>query len=103
MPLTHQAVQACHASLASGRDLIKCQEPYLVLCTITTKQELIALSVTLSKAGIAHRVFQEEDMGGRPTALATEAITQAQRKHFRSLPLYCVADRVTEEHAEQVA
>jgi hypothetical protein len=93
MPLTHQAVQACHAAIASGRDLIKCEEPYLVLCAIPTKNELVALSVMLTKAGIAHRVFREEDMGGRPTALATEALTQEQRKHLRHLQLYCVAER----------
>lgn len=104
MPLTHQAVQACHASVAAGRDLIRCQEPYLVLVTIPTKNELIALSAKLSKDGIAHRVFREDDMGGRPTALATQAIVQKQRKNLRHLPLYCAVssesvERRLEEHS----
>lgn len=88
MPISHQAVQACHAAVAAGRDLIRCPEPYLILVTIPTRHELVALSANLSKAGVAHRVFCEEDMGGRPTALATEPITQRQRKHLRHLPLY---------------
>ena len=88
MPLHHQAVQACHASVAAGRDLIRCQEPYLILVTIPSQHDLVALSVRLTKAGIAHRVFNEEDMGGRATSLATGPILQNQRKHLRHLPLY---------------
>lgn len=88
MPLPHQAVQACHASVAAGRDLVRCNEPYLILVTVPDRHALIDLSVKLSKADIAHRVFREEDMGGRPTALATRPITQKERKHFRALPLY---------------
>ncbi len=83
-----KAVQACHASIAAGRDLVRCDEPYLVLVTIPTQHDLVALSVRLTKTGIAHRVFREEDLGGRPTALATEPIVQGQRKHLRELPLY---------------
>lgn len=72
----------------AGRDLIRCKDPYLILVTIPTKQDLIALSCDLTRAGIDHRVFHEDDMGGRPTALATRAIVQKERKHLRHLPLY---------------
>ncbi len=99
MPLQHQAVQACHASVAAGRDLIRCQEPYLILVTIPTQHELIALSVRLKQTGVEHRVFCEEDMGGRPTALATGPITQKDRKHLRHLPLYCAGSSVKERVA----
>lgn len=94
---SHQAVQACHAGIAAGRDLIRCSEPYLVLLTVPTQSDLVALSVRLNKADVKHRVFHEEDLGGRPTALATEAIeqivgnriTSPKRKLFRELKMYC--------------
>lgn len=88
MPLSHQAVQSCHAAVAAGRDLIRCQSPYLILVTVKTKADLIALSCDLSSAGIAHRVFHEDDMDGRATALATRPIVQSERRHLRHLPLF---------------
>lgn len=89
MPASHQAVQACHASVAAGRDLVRCDQPYLILVTVPTQADLVALSCALTGAGVDHRVFHEEDLGGRPTALATRPITQKERKHLRHLPLYC--------------
>lgn len=88
MPIQHQAVQACHASVAAGRDLIRLDSPYLILVTVPTQHDLIELSTRLTKEGIAHRVFCEEDMGGRPTALATIPVSQKQRKLFQKFPLY---------------
>lgn len=99
MPLSHQAVQACHAAVAAGQDLIQIREPYLILLSIPTQFDLIALSCKLTKESISHRVFREEDMGGRPTALATTSLTQEQRKHFRGLPLY----RAEQNRQESVA
>jgi hypothetical protein len=94
MPLSHQWVQACHAAVAAGRDLIRCPQPYLILVTVPAKHDLVALSVRLSRAGIDHRVFHEDDMGGRPTALATRPILQRDRRHFRDLPLAAVPEAV---------
>ena len=88
MPLRHQAVQACHAGIAAGKDLIEVDNPYLVLLTIPTQHELIELSTSLTKAGVAHRVFHEADMGGRATALATGCVTEEQRQLFAGMPLY---------------
>lgn len=103
MPISHQAVQACHASVAAGRDLIRSENPYLVLVTVPTKSDLVLLSTQLSRAGVDHRVFHEEDMGGRPTALATRPLTQKERKHLRHLPLYkCVCSSENgESHLEE--
>lgn len=104
MPTTHQAVQACHASVAAGRDLVRCKDPYLILVTVPDRAALVALSVRLTVAGIAHRVFQEDDMGGRPTALATRPIVQKERRWLRELPLYApVAQRVSNGLEERVA
>jgi hypothetical protein len=74
--------------VAAGRDLVRCEQPILVLATVPAQHDLVALSVRLTGAGVRHRVFTEDDMGGRPTALATEAVLQGQRKHLRDLPLY---------------
>jgi hypothetical protein len=98
IPLAHQAVQACHASVAAGRDLVTCKEPYLVLVTVPDQYALVELSVRLSANGVAHTVFREDDMGGRPTALATGPLTQGDRKYFRELPLYCGSS--SESHAK---
>lgn len=88
MPLEHQSVQACHAAVAAGRDLIRHPDPHLVLVTVPTINELVSLSVKLTDAAVAHRVFVEADMGGRATALATRPLLQQERKHLRQLPLF---------------
>ena len=85
---SQQAVQSCHACIAAGRDLVQCDSPNLVLVTVPDEKALEAISGCLDLAGIRHRVFVEEDLGDRATALATEPIEQSQRKHFRDLPLY---------------
>ena len=90
IPLQHQAVQSTHAGIAAGRDLIRCQNPYLVLLTIPNQSELIRLSCHLTKHEVKHRVFIEDDMGDRPTALATEPIAKddPKRRLFRGLKTY---------------
>ena len=88
MQLAHPAVQACHASVAAGRDLVRSESPHLILTTVPTRQDLVALSCALTAAGVEHRVFTEDDMGGRPTALATRPVLQHERRHLRHLPLY---------------
>lgn len=100
MPLQHQAVQAVHAGIAAGRELIRCDNPYLVLLTIPTQAELVRLSCHLTKHGVAHRVFIEDDMGGRPTALGTEPIGKddPKRRLFRGLKAYRGSSSV-KEHA----
>jgi hypothetical protein len=77
---------------------VRVPEPYLILVTVPTQHDLVALSCHLTAQGIAHRVFQEEDLGGRPTALATRPIAQHERKYFRSLPLYQGVRSSTAEH-----
>ena len=82
--------------MAAGRDLIRIPEPCLILVTVPALPDLVALSVRLSAAGIAHLTFREEDMGERVTALATEPILQKDRKHFRDLPLFKIGNTVRE-------
>jgi peptidyl-tRNA hydrolase len=90
LPLPQQAVQACHAAIQSARDLIQADEihPSLVILTVPNLPALIDLSCRLTNRGIAHRVFQEEDMGGQVTALATEPVEKEQRRIFQKMKLY---------------
>lgn len=82
-------MQACHAGIASARDLIPPEDPHpsLVLLTVKGHGELVDLSCRLTNAGLAHRVFFEEDMGGQATALAAGPVGRAGRRLFRELPL----------------
>lgn len=88
LPLAHQAVQACHAAVAAGRDLVRVDEPHLILVTVPDEDGIISLSQKLYEAGVDHRTFCEADLGDRATALATAPIRQKQRKHLAHLPLY---------------
>lgn len=93
-------MQACHASIAAGRDLITAKCPSLVLVTIPNQSKLIELSTKLTAAGVEHRVFTEDDMGGRPTALATRCIVRlAERRLFARLPLMRGSSSVKEHVA----
>lgn len=90
IPLRHQVVQACHASICVARDkLISDDEehPSLVVLTVPNQAALIETSCKLSNLGITHRTFFEADMDDQPTALATEPITSDQRKAFSNYPL----------------
>lgn len=96
LPPHHQAVQAVHAGIDAGRFLVpeSCEIPYLVLLTVPSQSDLVKLSVHLGKYGVCHRVFVEDDMGGRPTALSTEPIAKEdteKRKLFKGLKAYRVS------------
>lgn len=86
-------MQAVHAGIAAGKDLIKVDSPHLVLLTIPTQHELIELSIRLTKAGVPHRVFHEDDLGGRATALATGCVEEGQRWLFAGMALYTGKER----------
>ena len=88
--MAHQAVQAVHAGIAAARELIRKDElhPNLVLCTVPDRDSLMALSDKLISQRIIHRTFYESDMGGQPTALATQPVDKKHRKAFRDLPLF---------------
>lgn len=88
IPLQHQAVQACHACIAAGREIINIPTPYLVVLTVPDEAALMALSEKLTVNGVQHRVFHEDDMGGRATALATEDLSYRQRDLFLGVKLY---------------
>lgn len=90
LPLAHQAVQAAHAGIASARELIPPNliHPSLVLCTVPSEAELLALRETCFAQGVPVRLFVETDMGEQITALATGPVSKEKRKIFRCLPLF---------------
>ena len=90
LPLRHQVVQACHASISVARDRLISddeQHPSLVVLTVPNQAALIETSCKLSKLGVTHRTFFEADMDGQPTALATEPLEAGRRKVFANYPL----------------
>lgn len=88
IPLQHQAVQACHACIAAGREIISIPTPYLVILTVPDEAALLSLSDKLTANDVQHRVFYEDDMDGRATALATQNISHRQRDLFIGIKLY---------------
>ena len=88
IPLQHQAVQACHACIAAGREIIGIPTPYLVVLTVPDEAALMALSEKLTLNNVKHRIFHEDDMGGRATALATQDLAYRQRDLFIGIKLY---------------
>lgn len=90
LPFPQQTVQACHAAIQAARDLIPGDEihPSLVVLTVPHLPALIDLSCRLTNRGIAHRVFQEDDLDGQVTALATQPLGKDGRKVFQKMPLY---------------
>lgn len=90
LPLAHQAVQAVHAGISAGRELISKEvtNPNLVLLTVPDLPALLALRHRCDAAGIGNRVFVEEDLGYQPTALATEPVNGKARRVFQKLPLF---------------
>lgn len=93
IPLAHQAVQAVHAGICAGRELIasEIQHPNLVLLTVPDLPSLLTLRAKCDAAGIRATTFVEEDLGHQPTAIATQPINGKGRRLFRNLPLFAGA------------
>jgi hypothetical protein len=89
LPFEHQAVQSVHAGIAAARDLIPSDQvhPSLVLCTVPSEADLLALRDKCSQAQIPIRLFVETDLGEQATAFATGPVNGEARKLFKKLPL----------------
>ena len=89
--LTHpqQVVQACHAVIEAVQSTPpdSDEHPNVIVCAMRDERDLLRLAGRLARAGIAFRVFNEPDMGGQATALATETVRGAGRRAFRHLRL----------------
>lgn len=89
IPPKHQAVQACHAGISAGRELIPRDEqhPNLVVLTVPDEAALMRWCERLDHAQVGYRYFREADMADQVTAVATEPLEPWQRKLFKQLPL----------------
>jgi len=88
--LTHpqQVVQACHAVIEAVKATPPENEhPNVIVCAVHDERRLISLAGRLARDGITFRVFNEPDMDGQATALATEIVSGDRRRAFRNLQL----------------
>jgi len=108
--LTHpqQVVQACHAVIEAVKSTPPLEtdgHPNVIVCAVRDEQRLISLAGRLARDGIAFRVFEEPDMGGQATALATETLRGDRRRAFRNLQLLSAQEdkggRTMETQAKQ--
>lgn len=93
IPLGDQMCQVAHACLTAGKWFSHPSNANLVLLQVPNKTELLALLDKCKAAGIKWFDHDEPDsadgydaMG--QTAMATEAVIQSQRKHFRQYKLW---------------
>lgn len=83
-------VQAAHATIEVARSGLipeNSDHPSLIICSVKDEEELISFSKILSDKNIIFKPFYEADLNDSLTAIATEPVPQAKRKHFKDLPL----------------
>jgi hypothetical protein len=83
----HAAIEACRAGLIPSHRDGHLPHPHLVLCHVGSIQGLLRAAELLRRAGIRFQLFHEPDLGGAPTALATEPLRGEARAPLRRFPL----------------
>lgn len=88
--LHHQMVQAAHAAAEAGRRHYRAHHGIAsaILLAVPDKAALLQARERLAKKGIATELFFEQDFGIHESALGTEPLTNAQRKHLMGFPLW---------------
>lgn len=88
--LHHQMVQAAHAAAEAGRRYYREHHGIAsaILLAVPDKAALLQARDRLSKKGIATEMFFEPDFGIGESALGTQPLTHAQRKHLMGFPLW---------------
>lgn len=83
-------VQAAHAAFEAGTISPQTHPThnYLVLCSITDEVALLSACERLERRGIGFTLFREPDMGGRATALCTEALDPKRSRALSSFRLW---------------
>ena len=88
MQAAHAALEAARAGLIPREaDQPLAPHPHLVLCHVASIDGLLRAVGQLSGAGVRFRIFHEPDLGGAPTALATEPLRGEARAPLRRFPL----------------
>lgn len=101
MPLHHQVVQAVHAAAEASRQHYR-DEHGIASAIVLTVKDLAGLHdarAKLTNKGVSTELFYEPDFGIGDSALATEPLTDSQRKLLRNWPLW----RAPEVPAQSVA
>ena len=81
-------MQSCHASLEAGRAFDFNDHTHIVLLKINDKKALLLAQDMLEYNGIQSKMFFEPDDQVGHTALCTEPISGAKRKHFAKYQLW---------------
>lgn len=81
-------VQAVHAAHEIGKLTIGTIVDSLVLCETESEVSLLEAARELQTIGIEHIVFRENDLNDQATALATQPLTQEQRKQLAHWQLW---------------
>lgn len=90
IPLHHQVVQAVHAAAEAGRRHYR-EEHGIASAIVLAVEDLAGLHAArarLTGQGVSTELFFEPDFDIGDSALATEPLTDAQRKLLRGWPLW---------------
>ena len=89
LPGAHLTVQAVHAAIAAtfAYGNPRRTHPHLVLCGDENEQELIEVFEELKEKSVPVCIYDEEDMKGQYTAMATGPLDENQRKAMRKFRL----------------
>lgn len=85
-----QMVQAAHAAAEAGRKFYRAEHGVasLIVLAVPSTGHLLAAAERLRAIGLEHTLFVEPDFGMGPSALGTRALTDGERRHLRSWPLW---------------
>lgn len=89
LPHPHRSVQACHAAIAAAqafpsKSLV---HPHLVLCEVADEAALAEEFERLKEKFVPVCAYNEDDMRGAMTAIATGQIRGVERRKLRHLRL----------------
>lgn len=89
LSVAQQLVQSIHAAHEAG---IRFGDPNnvasVVVCRVSSEEELLKTKERLDSREIRSYLFHEPDIGGQATALATEPVSGSKRKVLSKYPLW---------------
>lgn len=89
LTLAQQFCQAAHAAHEAGiRFGDKERVSSIVLCSVPDEASLLLAKDRLDRKGIRNYIFNEDDLGGQATSIATEPISGGSRRALGGYPLW---------------
>lgn len=103
--LAQQLVQVAHAAAEAGRAFYRPEHGIAsaIVLAVPGKAALLAAQAKLVARGVATELFHEPDFGIGDSALATEPLSDEQRKLLRSWPLWRAPDATPAALAKEAA